>query len=86
MFGIGIVGAILRAYAFPLAPIVLGLVLGGQLETEFRRALIGSRGDWWVFVDRPLAASILLCAVAVVLLPVVTRLRAFWRARRAALT
>ena len=53
MFGIGILGAVLRRYNFPLAPIVLGLVLGKMLETEFRRALIGSRGDWTVLFDRP---------------------------------
>jgi putative tricarboxylic transport membrane protein len=72
MFGIGILGAVLRRYNFPLAPIVLGLVLGKMLETEFRRALIGSRGDWTVLFDRPLAAIILITAAAIVFIPLLT--------------
>src|SRR3546814_19996434 len=66
-YAIGVAGFVLRRYHYPLAPIILGLVLGPMLETEFRRALISSRGDWLVFVDRPLAGTI-LCLPALILL------------------
>lgn len=79
MFGIGVLGFLLRRYRYPLAPIVLGLVLGPMLETEFRRALIGSRGDWWVFVNRPMAATILALALLMVLSPVIGRAWRRWR-------
>ncbi|MHB9097704.1 MAG: tripartite tricarboxylate transporter permease [Syntrophales bacterium] len=78
MFGIGIVGFMLRRYRYPLAPIVLGIVLGPMIETEYRRALIGSRGDWLVLVNRPLAATFLVLVLLMVLLPAIMH---FWRTR-----
>jgi putative tricarboxylic transport membrane protein len=75
MFAIGIVGFLLRLFRFPLAPLILGLVLGPMLETELRRALIGSRGDWMVLVDRPIASVILMLAFAVTVIPVLSALR-----------
>jgi TctA family transporter len=68
----GIVGAVLQRYGFPVAPIVLGLILEPMLETHFRRALILSRGDYGVFLQRPIAAGLLLLAAVYLLLPVLT--------------
>ena len=79
MFGIGILGFVLRRYGYPLAPIILGLVLGPMLETELRRALLGSRGDWLVLVERPMAAFILALALLIVISPLIARL---WRRLR----
>ncbi len=56
------------------APLLLGFVLGPMMEENLRRALLLSRGDWSVFVTRPLSAGLLLGAVAllvIVLLPTV---------------
>jgi TctA family transporter len=52
----GVVGAIFLALDFPAAPVVLGYVLGPLLEENFRRALLLSRGDLMVYLDRPIAA------------------------------
>ena len=41
----GVVGATARAFEFPVAPILLGFVLGPMVEENFRRALLLSRGD-----------------------------------------
>lgn len=79
MFGIGILGFMLRRSGFPLAPIVLGLVLERLIETQFLRALVGSRGDWLVFVNRPITAIILALAVLILLAPLIGR---FWRIAR----
>ena len=46
-------------------------VLGPLIEKEFRRTLIASRGDWWVFVDRPLSASILAVSALILLAPLI---------------
>lgn len=81
VLGIGVLGFLLRRFRYPLAPVILGLVLGPMIETEFRRALVTSRGDWTVFVSHPLGTSILAVAVIVVLLPQILRL---WRNRRIA--
>ena len=54
--------------------VILGLVLGPMLEAEFRRALIASRGDWSVFVERPMAAAILALSLLLVAGPLILRL------------
>ena len=53
----GIVGAILLALDFPVATILLGYVLGPLVEENFRRALLLSRGDLLIFVQRPISAA-----------------------------
>ena len=60
------------------APLLLGFILGPMMEENLRRALLLSRGDWSVFVTRPLSASLLAVAailVAIVLLPAVKNKR-----------
>jgi putative tricarboxylic transport membrane protein len=76
----GIVGFVLQRYGYPVAPIVLGLILGPMLETHFRRALIVSRGDYAIFLQRPIAAALLAVAAIYLLAPVVAWA---WRRRRA---
>jgi putative tricarboxylic transport membrane protein len=60
------------------APLLLGLILGPMMEEYLRRALLISRGDWSVFVTRPLSASMLVVAailLIVVLMPSVKKKR-----------
>jgi len=62
----GLLGALFMALDFPLAPILLGLVLGPMIEENFRRALLLSRGNMAVFVTRPISAGfIAACALVV---------------------
>jgi len=61
--GFGVLGWGLRRFGFPVAPVVLGLVLGKLAETNFRRAVI--MGGYGVFFTRP--ASLILILVSVVL-------------------
>jgi len=63
----GILGYILRKADFELAPLVLALMLGPQLETSFRQALIISDGSLAPFVTRPIAAGMLAFLVAALL-------------------
>jgi TctA family transporter len=53
----GVIGALLLVLEFPVAPILLGFVLGPMVEENFRRALLLSRGDMTVFVTRPISAT-----------------------------
>jgi putative tricarboxylic transport membrane protein len=63
----GIAGSVLLALDFPVAPIVLGFVLGPLLEENFRRAILLSRGNLTVFVTRPIAAWFIgACTVLIV--------------------
>ena len=60
------------------APLLLGLILGPMMEEYLRRALLISRGDWSVFVTRPISASLLVVALVlltIVLLPAVKKKR-----------
>jgi TctA family transporter len=65
----GVIGYLFIKLGAEPAPLLLGFILGPMMEEYLRRALLLSRGDWSVFVTRPLSASLL--AAAVVLLVVV---------------
>ncbi|MGH6860854.1 MAG: tripartite tricarboxylate transporter permease [Phyllobacterium sp.] len=60
------------------APLLLGLILGPILEENFRRSLLLSRGDWGIFVSRPISLTILLIAVVLItlhIIPLITKRR-----------
>ena len=68
----GVVGYLFIKLGTEPAPLLLGFILGPMMEEYFRRALKISRGDWSVFVSRPLSATLLAASVlllAVVLMP-----------------
>jgi TctA family transporter len=65
----GVVGYTFIKLGMEPAPLLLGFILGPMMEENLRRAMLLSRGDWSVFVTRPLSASLL--AVAVLLLIIV---------------
>lgn len=69
----GIVGFIMRKTGFPIAPLVLGLVLGGLIEVNFRRALTYSYGDFSTFYESPIAVTLWLITFASLLAPVLFR-------------
>jgi len=70
---VGIAGFVLRRIDAPIAPVMIGLILGPSAEQHLRRALSISQGDWSVFVTRPLAATLLLLAAALVLFGALAR-------------
>jgi putative tricarboxylic transport membrane protein len=83
MLAMALVGWVLRKLDFETPPIVLGVVLAPMVEMSLRQSLAMSDGDYWIFLSRPIAATLL--AVGAVLLalslkPVLTR-RLDWRAR-----
>lgn len=71
----GIAGFVLRKVGIHPAPIVLALVLGNLIESSFRRGMRISDGDLGYFVDKPIAAVLLVVAVGVLILPLLGRLR-----------
>jgi len=68
MAGAGVVGYVLRKLDFEIAPIILGLVLAPMLELNFRQALAMSAGSYDIFFTRPITATMLLLALALLLL------------------
>ena len=68
----GLFGYLLTKIRCEPAPLILGFILGPMLEENFRRALIISRGSWWVFIERPICAGFLAVSclfLVAVLLP-----------------
>lgn len=63
MLGFGVLGFFLREMKYPMAPLVLGIVLGDLLDLNLRRALGLTQGDWTPFFTRPISA--VLCFVIV---------------------
>jgi putative tricarboxylic transport membrane protein len=61
----GVIGFVLRKLDFPLAPAVLGLILGPQLEKSLRTSLEMSAGDFSIFLSRPIALGLLIFAVLI---------------------
>jgi putative tricarboxylic transport membrane protein len=59
MLGFGVIGYGLRRFDYPLAPLVIGAVLGPICESNFRRSLVISANHYGIFVQRPLSATIL---------------------------
>ena len=64
----GILGYIFMKFKCEAPPLLLGFVLGPMMEENFRRALLLSRGDYSVFVTRPLSGCLLVAALLLVIL------------------
>ncbi len=75
MLVMGLLGFILEANDFPVAPIVLGLVLGPILEQNFMISLIKTQGDLTLFFSRPVSIVLGIMTIVVWLLPIVSLVR-----------
>ena len=69
LFVFGLLGYVMRRFAFPAAPLIVGLILAPMSEQSMRQALTISQGDWTTFITRPLSASLLLIALLLVIAP-----------------
>ena len=75
LYGIGLLGVVMRRFSFPTAPVVVGMILGPLAEAQMRNALSIGEGKWGVFVERPMSLFLLVVIVAVLLLPRLMTLR-----------
>lgn len=80
LYVIGVVGFIMRRFDIPVGPAVVAVILGPLAETQFRRALQISQGDYSYFVTRPISATIFAIAVFAFIGPVIWK---FIRSQRA---
>ncbi|QQK78880.1 tripartite tricarboxylate transporter permease [Salicibibacter cibi] len=69
----GALGYLFTRINFPVAPIVLGVVLGPIAEDEFRRSLQMSGGNWFVFFERPVSATLIILAVLFLVYPLIKK-------------
>jgi putative tricarboxylic transport membrane protein len=80
MGGFGLVGFYLESKRAPLAPLILGLILGPMVETNLRTGLIKTEGDLTPFFTRPICATLVLLLAFAFMLPLLKR--AIGRAKR----
>ena len=76
MFAAGVAGFLFRKANIPLGPLVLGLILGPMMESNLRRALILSRGDWTDPLTRPIVLFFLAATALSLLWPLLKGARA----------
>jgi putative tricarboxylic transport membrane protein len=74
----GLLGFMMRRFAFPVLPLILGVILGPLMETRFREALAISGGDASGLVDEPMAVIVYIIAALAIVAPLMIR-----RVRRA---
>jgi len=71
---IGLVGFLFRRFGMPITPLILGLILGPNLELQFRRALQISGGDYSTLIASPLSKILYLVLFFALFTPVITRI------------
>jgi putative tricarboxylic transport membrane protein len=69
MLAAGLLGYFMRFYDFPVAPLLVGLILGPMAEQQLRRALAISQGDPSILISSPISAVLLTLASLVILSP-----------------
>ena len=84
MMFFGVLGYLFKKLKYPLAPLVLALVLGDMAEASFRQAMLLSQGSLSIFWANPLVASIFALALAMLVWPLWGAAKDFARAREAA--
>jgi putative tricarboxylic transport membrane protein len=75
----GVVGYVFKKLAYPLAPLVLALVLGDRAEDSFRQSMLMAQGDMSIFFSNWLVGSIMALALMLLFWPLYTRWRAHAR-------
>ena len=75
LFVVGAVGYLMRRFDFPVAPCIIGMILGPLAEENFRRALTITQGDWSIFATSPISATLLAIAALIIVAPWLLKLR-----------
>ena len=71
LFGMGLLGYALVKLRFELAPLVVGLILGPDIEKHFREGLFVSQGDLWTFIESPISMGIWIGVALILFVPMV---------------
>jgi putative tricarboxylic transport membrane protein len=86
MMGFGILGFFMNRYGFPLAPLVLGVVLGPIAEASLRRAMLMMDQDFWGLFARPISGALLVLSILSLLAPFVKYVAPGMRIRKASVS
>jgi putative tricarboxylic transport membrane protein len=75
----GILGYAMKKLKYPVAPLVLALVLGDMAESSFRQSMLLSDGDLFIFFNSGLSAGITILALTLLLLPILNKIRQLFK-------
>jgi putative tricarboxylic transport membrane protein len=75
LYLVGLLGFVMRRHDFPVAPVIIGMILGPLAEGQFRKALAISQGDLSTFVTHPISAGLLAMTGLIVAVPWIMRRR-----------
>jgi putative tricarboxylic transport membrane protein len=73
MLVFGVAGYVMKKCNYPLAPMVLAIVLGDKAEEAFRQSLLGSQGSLGIFWSNGLVGSIVTLALVILFWPLISR-------------
>ena len=82
VLGAGLLGYFMRYFGFPVLPAVLGVVLGGLIEANYRRSLLLSGGDYAIFLEDRIAMAFFIVGIVIVTASLVSEWRRTAKARR----
>jgi len=69
LYGIGVLGVLMRRFDFPTAPVVVGMILGPLAEAQMRNAVSIGEGSWLIFLQRPMSLALIVIVLAVLIVP-----------------
>ncbi len=81
LYGIGLLGVLMRRFDFPTAPVVVGMILGPLAEAQMRNAVAIGEGSFAIFLQRPMSLTLVIIVLMVLVVP---RVLQHWAAKRAA--
>jgi putative tricarboxylic transport membrane protein len=76
LYGIGLLGLVMRRFNFPTAPVLVGMILGPLAEAQLRNAISIGEGSALIFLQRPMSLGLLVVIVLIMVLPRLLRKRA----------
>jgi TctA family transporter len=79
MLGFGIVGYLFKKLYYPLAPLVLAIVIGDKAEDAFRQSMLMSKGSLGIFFENRLVTSLVVAGMALLLLPLALQIVRLWQ-------
>jgi len=71
--GFGALGYFMRSYSYPVAPVILGLVLGDRMEEALRQSMIMTQGNLWTLLERPIVVFFVVLTLASMIGPFIIR-------------
>jgi len=71
MVGFGLMGFVLERYSIPLAPFVIGFVLGPMAESKLSTGLMSSHGSWMPLFTRPISCIFVIISLVLLLMPII---------------